>query len=113
MQTNLQPSWATMVAFRAVLLILLFTAGCAGQPSSTTPASSAPSQASQASSSGECKIDSAKICADAQAAGTLEQGPPMGYGGPPMVDTARVAIPNGQTIQAMCYLDPQHKTISR
>ncbi len=57
-----------------------------------------------------------KICAAARDAGTLEAPPkPMGYGATQseMPSTARVEIPGGPAVQAMCYYDPQHKTISR
>jgi hypothetical protein len=29
-----------------------------------------------------------------------------------MPDTARVAVPNGPTVQVMCYYDPQHKSLA-
>jgi len=91
----------------AIALALIGLCGCAGQ---TTGQSSIPASGQNPA---DCKIDSAKICNEAQTAGTLEPGPPRGYGGQSGMDTAQIAIPNGTTLQAMCYYDPQHKSLTR
>ena len=65
-----------------------------------------------------CKIDSAKICQDAKSGGTLEESErPMGMASTmnqaELPSTARLEIPNGPTLQAMCYFDPRHTTLAK
>jgi hypothetical protein len=87
-------------------------AGCAepAAASAPHPVAAAPSSA------GGCSVDAKKICEAARAAGTLEAPPkPMGYGPSQygMPSTARVEIPGGPVVQAMCYYDPQRSTLGR
>jgi hypothetical protein len=85
--------------------------GCAASPAA--PQGAPPVAA--ASPAGGCTVDAMKICKDAQAAGTLEAAPAMGMGSmqSALPRTARVEIPDGPTVQAMCYYDPQHATVTR
>lgn len=93
----------------AIGIILFAMAGCAAQggaaPQPNSPAAAA---------STKCTLNTAKVCADSQGAGTLEPPPrSMGYAMPQnMPDTAHLAIPNGPTLQVMCYYNPQHTSLS-
>jgi hypothetical protein len=93
---------------RALLVAALTIGGCAAQATGgTSTGSEAP---------GGCRIDTARICADSLSAGTLESPPPhAGYTTTQSVmpDTARVSIPNGPTLQVMCYYDQRHKSLDR
>ncbi len=96
--------WMTLCA--AMMLI----GGCAGQ-NAAAPAAAPASQAVAG-----CNLDMAKICSEAKSAGTLEAAPaPMGYvaSQSTMPDTAHVAIPNGPTLQVMCYYNPQHSSLAK
>jgi hypothetical protein len=103
-----------MIRAMVVAAAAAFISGCAASPS----ASSARGQGGTgaAAAPGGCTVDAMKICTQAQAAGTLI-APPMSMGAAStqaaMPRTARVEIPDGPTIQAMCYYDPQHKRIAR
>jgi hypothetical protein len=85
--------------------------GCAASPAA--PQVAPPVAA--AAPAGGCTVDAMKICNDAQAAGTLTAAPAMGMGATQaaLPRTARVEIPDGPTVQAMCYYDPQHTTVTR
>jgi hypothetical protein len=91
----------------AVAAMAAILCGCAA-PQGAPPVAAAPS--------GGCTVDPMKICAQAQAAGALEAAPaPRGMGATQaaMPRTARVEIPGGPTVQAMCYYDPQHNSVTR
>lgn len=96
-----------MASMRSLVfgIALIAMAGCAAQTTA----------GQNATSSAKCDVDTAKICTDAQSTGTLEVPPPAtGYGTPQsMPDTAHLAIPNGPTLQVMCYYNPQHTSVTR
>ncbi|MGO9606997.1 MAG: hypothetical protein ACLQAT_27005 [Candidatus Binataceae bacterium] len=88
--------------------LLLF--GCAAQTNTGATVSSAPSDA------GGCNVDGVKVCTEAQSAGALEAPPPaVGYTTTQsaMPDTAHLVIPNGPTVQVMCYYNPQHTSLGK
>jgi len=92
--------------FAAALLLF----GCAAQTNSSAPGAAASSAA------GSCNVDSVKVCTEAQTAGTLEAPQPaVGYTTTQsaMPDTAHLAIPNGPTVQVMCYYNPQHTSLGK
>ncbi len=94
----------------AVYCTMLLIAGCAGQTAGVSR-NSAP-----AAGAADCAVNTVKICGDAQNGGTLEPPPaPMGYvaSQSTMPDTARIAIPNGPTVQVMCYYNPQHTSLAK
>jgi hypothetical protein len=97
--------------FAAVLIAAATLGGCATSPASSQGAA-APAAAAPA---GGCTVDAMKICKDAQSAGTLEAAPTMGMGSmqSALPRTARVEVPGGPTVQAMCYYDPQHSSVTR
>ena len=89
---------------------MMLVAGCSAPANTVSQSGTA-----QAMASG-CRVDTAKICEDARSAGTLEAPPaPLGYvaSQSTMPDTAHVAIPNGPSLQVMCYYNPQHSALSR
>lgn len=107
---------AAAISIAAVSVAL---SACATSPaaSQSRPASSAATAAPAAAAApaGECKVDAMKICTDAQAAGTLESPPTMGGGSTQAMlpRTARLQIPGGPAIQAMCYYNPQRRSVTR
>jgi hypothetical protein len=96
----------------AIAAAAAILSGCAASPAAA-PQGAPPLAA--AAPAGGCTVDAMKICKDAQAAGTLEAAPAMGMGSmqSALPRTARVEVPGGPTVQAMCYYDPQHSTVTR
>ena len=102
-----------MTSHKSILVVVcvVLMSGCAGQ--SNSPAQgTAPTPVA---STGACNLDAARICSDSQKSGTLEAPRATGYAtaGSTMPDTARVEIPNGPTVQVMCYYNPQHTALGR
>jgi hypothetical protein len=104
----------TLSAIAAVALTAVL-AGCAASPAASPAAAQGAPSLAAAAPGGGCTVDAMKICKDAQAAGTLEAAPAMGMGATQaaMPRTAHLEIPGGPTVQAMCYYDPQHNTVTR
>jgi hypothetical protein len=95
----------------AIAALAAIVGGCAASPAA--PQGAPPVAA--AAPAGGCTVDAMKICKDAQAAGRLEAAPAMGMGSmqSALPRTARIEIPGGPSVQAMCYYDPQHNTVTR
>jgi hypothetical protein len=96
----------------AMMAMAASIGGCAGPAAAPPPSPAAATQAP----AGECSVDAKKICETARAAGSLEAPPKtMGYGPSQsgLPSTARVEIPGGPVVQAMCYYDPQRSTLNR
>ena len=103
----------TRIQFLTPLMMVLL--GLSASQPAHAQASAAQSQgASAAAASDTCKIDAAKICDAAMSAGTIAWAPSMGYAptSTSLPGTARVEIPNGATVQAMCYYNPQRTKLT-
>lgn len=99
---------AATIGFAFAVAIL---AGCSTNPAASTSTQPA---ASAALASG-CTVDAMKICKEAQSAGTLEAPKTMGMSTTRAMlpRTARVQIPGGPVVQAMCYYEPGNNTVTR
>jgi hypothetical protein len=104
----------TAIVFLSVGLLML--AGCAGPAAQGSAAPPAAVARGGAQAAAGCNIDAMKICQSAASEGTLEAPPQAGgYGGTraAMPSTARIAIPGGPTVQAMCYYNPQRTALAK
>ncbi len=100
----------TTSAVLAAVLMLGLGACAAKAPAPVTSAAAAPA--------GDCKIDAVKMCQAASGnpqPSTVPKATGMGYGASSgtMPDTIQFDIPNGPSLQLMCYYDPQHTAITR
>ncbi len=113
MQNNL--ALATVLGIIAVCL-----SACASQPASA-PAAAAPATPAASSARGDCQIDPIKICQATQGSSKAQEqkvmpAMPMGtYGASPVAppETIQFDIPNGPSLQVMCYYNPQHTAVTR
>jgi hypothetical protein len=118
--SNAAGHWAAsriLVNLRTAVAIAAAAAAAMISGCSASPAASRSAQpAAAAAPAGGCTVDAMKICKEAEAAGTLEAAPmTMGAASTQaaLPRTARIEIPGGPAVQAMCYYDPQHKTVTR